>query len=403
MPPMGLNMPDFDFDTPAASAATEFFTALDRVAGQPDNDRIDHSDENRMLATVETIVSVTPVEGADRIELARVRGWDVVVGKGEFAPGDRCVYFEVDSMLDVSDPRFADLATRGVRTDAAGSTGHVLKTAAFRGQRSQGLALPGGRFPEIDLYEIGADVTELLNVRKWDPPIPPELIGEVRGMRPGWIPRTEAPRLQNSGSVLDRGGDGWIATEKIDGESMTVWWTRSGPTVGHSDHGVSTRGLDLDLGRSSRMVAAATRLGLLGEVAALGELLGARHVAVSGEFYGEGIKRNPLRVQGQHFAVFRVLVDGQNLPLVADTGIPIYSDQRASCSVLELAPGLAKLLVPVHDLEFPTTVDAGLAQVEQLDSLIAPGQRAEGVVWRHDATGAVLKAIGNRYLMKHDQ
>jgi hypothetical protein len=47
------------------------------------------------------------------------------------------VYFEVDSLLDVADPRFAFLAPRGVRTDPQGRTGHVLKTAKLRGQYSR--------------------------------------------------------------------------------------------------------------------------------------------------------------------------------------------------------------------------------------------------------------------------
>ncbi|MEO6082341.1 MAG: hypothetical protein ABIQ18_04475, partial [Umezawaea sp.] len=57
----------------------------------------------RRLATVETIVDVAAIPAADAIVRARVRGWDVVVKKGEFEVGDPCVYFEVDSMLDVAD------------------------------------------------------------------------------------------------------------------------------------------------------------------------------------------------------------------------------------------------------------------------------------------------------------
>ena len=38
----------------------------------------------RALAHIEKIASLSPIEGADRIEVAQVLGWKVVVKKGEF-------------------------------------------------------------------------------------------------------------------------------------------------------------------------------------------------------------------------------------------------------------------------------------------------------------------------------
>src|SRR5690606_33815341 len=109
--------------------------------------------------TVAVVDSVSPIPDADRIEKARIRGWDVVVRAGEFRAGDLCCYFEIDSMLDVTDPRFEFLAGRGVRTDPDGRSGHVLKTMRMRGQVSQGLALPITEFPELDGSLPGDDVT----------------------------------------------------------------------------------------------------------------------------------------------------------------------------------------------------------------------------------------------------
>lgn len=177
---------------------------------------------SRRLATVETILDVAAIPDADAIVRARVRGWDVVVKKGEFEVGDGCVYFEVDSMLDVADERFAFLAARGVRTDADGRQGHVLRTAKLRGQYSQGLALPLASFPELAGCLPGDDVTAALGVLKWDPPLPAELSGQLRGPRPGWIPATDEERVQNLAAVLDCPAD-WIATEKVDGTSMTAY------------------------------------------------------------------------------------------------------------------------------------------------------------------------------------
>ena len=51
----------------------------------------------RKLATIRKVNEIKPIEGADMIELAIVDGWQCVVKKGEFKPGDLGVYFEIDS------------------------------------------------------------------------------------------------------------------------------------------------------------------------------------------------------------------------------------------------------------------------------------------------------------------
>lgn len=48
----------------------------------------------RKLARLEKITSLSPIEGADKIELATVVGLPVVVKKGEFKEGEFVVYFK---------------------------------------------------------------------------------------------------------------------------------------------------------------------------------------------------------------------------------------------------------------------------------------------------------------------
>ena len=45
----------------------------------------------RKLASIRTIESVHPIEGADKIEMVMIDGWQVVSQKGNFKPGDKCV------------------------------------------------------------------------------------------------------------------------------------------------------------------------------------------------------------------------------------------------------------------------------------------------------------------------
>ena len=74
----------------------------------------------RELAYVVTITDVQPIEGYDRVEEAMIRGWHCVVGKGDFRPGDKAVYFEIDSKVPETDERFAFLENKHykIRTGA---------------------------------------------------------------------------------------------------------------------------------------------------------------------------------------------------------------------------------------------------------------------------------------------
>src|SRR5439155_25852515 len=53
----------------------------------------------RKLASIQTVNAAEPIPNADAIERLRVLGWWVVGKKGEFRPGDRVVYCEIDSLL----------------------------------------------------------------------------------------------------------------------------------------------------------------------------------------------------------------------------------------------------------------------------------------------------------------
>ena len=339
----------------------------------------------RRLATVERIAALAEIPGADLILRARIRGWDVVVRRDEFAVGDDCVYFEIDSLLDVTDPRFAFLAPRGVRTDVDGRSGHVLRTAKLRGVYSQGLALPLAAFGELTGARTGDDVTEALGVRVFEAPIPAELSGAVRGLRPGWIPMTDEERIQNVPEML-AAHVAWQATEKVDGSSTSVYVDVEGI------EGVCSRNLDLLPSDTSTQWNLARRLDLHGRLASA---FAGRAAVVQGETFGEGVQGNPLRMRGHHFRAFTLRVDGSEVP-------------RGSWPA-----ELLELSVPVHELAFPSSVDEALAQADRLDSRVTPGRRAEGVVWRAADVADVVtevgprrasfKVISNGYLLKHDR
>ena len=56
----------------------------------------------RKLATIRRIKEILPIEGADKIELAAVDGWRVVVAKDvQHKIGDLVIYCEIDSFLPI--------------------------------------------------------------------------------------------------------------------------------------------------------------------------------------------------------------------------------------------------------------------------------------------------------------
>lgn len=85
----------------------------------------------RKLASIKSISDLMPIEGKDRIELAAVDGWHVIVKKGEFQIGDKCVYIEIDSVLPEK-PEFEFLRSKNFH----------IKTMKMAGVVSSGICFP---------------------------------------------------------------------------------------------------------------------------------------------------------------------------------------------------------------------------------------------------------------------
>jgi RNA ligase (TIGR02306 family) len=105
------------------------------------------------LASIQKVLKLTPIEGADLIETATVLGWNIVVKKGEYKEGDLCAYIQIDTVVPEL-PEYEFLRERKFR----------VRTIKLRKQISQGLIvpLPKGRWNE------GDDITEVLGVKKYE-------------------------------------------------------------------------------------------------------------------------------------------------------------------------------------------------------------------------------------------
>ncbi len=168
----------------------------------------------RQLATVQKITSLKPIDGADKIEVAKILGWNVIVKKETFKVNDLVIFVEIDSILPER-PEFEFLRERNFR----------IKTIKLRKQVSQGICFPLSILPESASEMVeGSDVTELLGITKHDPiaNMPPQLRGQIKGLFPKCVPKTDEIRIQSAPSVIEElKGRPYYITLKIDGTSFT--------------------------------------------------------------------------------------------------------------------------------------------------------------------------------------
>lgn len=169
----------------------------------------------RKLASIQKIINIESIKGANQIEVASVLGWKVVIKKGEFKIGDKCVYCEIDSVMPKENSDFEFLRKNNFR----------IKTIKLRGQISQGICFPLSIVHHIlKQPNEGIDVTKLLNIKKYNLPEKGSFTGgESSGSFPFYlIPKTDEVRIQAIPEILNeiKGKMGYI-TVKLDGTSGT--------------------------------------------------------------------------------------------------------------------------------------------------------------------------------------
>ena len=178
----------------------------------------------RKLASIRKVREIKPIEGADAIELAIVDGWQCVAKKGKFKVNDLCVYFEIDSFLPIKDE--FEFLRKSSYKKMGEAEGFRLKTIKLRGELSQGLIIPISNFNEdIQKMEEGTDLTDILEVQKYEQPIPAQLAGQVRGLFPSYIRKTDQERIQNLFyKINEKYKDvDFEVTLKLDGTSCTYY------------------------------------------------------------------------------------------------------------------------------------------------------------------------------------
>jgi hypothetical protein len=386
----------------------------------------------RKLASIQKIKSIVPIDGADKIELATVLGWQVVVKKGDFKVDDLCVYCEVDSQLPEI-PEFEFLRDRKFR----------IKTIKLRKVISQGIVFPISVLENFGYKSIknpvifeGEDITGYMDIKKYETPEEKNnngtSISRSNKMKfPPFIHKTDETRIQSIPWVLEEYKDEpFVGTLKMDGSSMTVY-------LNNFKFGVCSRNLQIKKNPDDKFWNAVIKndlenkmRGHLGQKETnifsvffrkiLNKFVFSKlsypsmiNLAIQGELVGEGIQSNRHHLNTTEFFVFRIFdIDSKTY---YSPGI-----MREFCNQL----GLKMCPVIYNDYKLPDTID------KIVNDVIIPSplyetykehnifneelmkkdnhNHVEGIVFKpknpkyHPKLGNVsFKVINPEYLLKH--
>lgn len=258
----------------------------------------------RVMARVVTIDNVEKHPNADALDICTVGGWNIVTKIGEYKTGDLAVMCEIDSWVP---HELAPFLSKGKEPrEYKGVKGERLKTAKLRGVVSQGLLLPMSALNiEQDgvvyesLVDEGCDVSEVLGIVKWEPEIPAQLAGQVRGNFPSQIPKTNQERVQNIKkelSIARNQGLQFVIEEKLEGSSLTMYLDLE------DEFHVCSRNLDLKNDGANSFWRAAIKY----DVENVMRQNNLRGYAIQAELLGPGIQANIYKLSDVEFYSFDV-------------------------------------------------------------------------------------------------
>ena len=377
---------------------------------------------SRKLASVQMIDSIIEIEGANSIELAMVGGWQVVVGKGLYQPGDKALYCEIDSLLPTANPAFSELADRlssKLLFEVDGKGYARIKTAKMMKQLSQGFCVPLSEVNIMSICPVGEDFTDKLGILKYE-------AGEERSMNnagvaagikgrvtkpfPSFIPKTDQNRVQN---VVPRfllaaeAGEKFEKTFKLDGSSMTVWLKNG--VLGVASRNVSFNMQTVNKGfvqtfkefvaqvkakgwKNARWVDqieadnnAFTQMAQNSGVATA--LVRAnRNLAIQGEMVGPSIQKNFEGVDSNQFYIYDIYDIDKQAYLLPTERVDFLTEH-----------GLRG--VPEAGIvDLPETVAEVIADADGPSGL--KGKYREGFVYKSMTRDFSFKVISNKYLLK---
>ena len=347
----------------------------------------------RKLVTIRPVHEIIPIDGADRIELAKVDGWQCVVKKGDFTVGDLGLFFEIDSILPSGDPRWDFMEARKFR----------VKTMKFRGVLSQGLLMPTSILTNDEAEQLmlspQQDIATLLGVEKYEVPVLCGAYGQQKGIFPTHLfPKTNQERIQNIPEVLSSTSiDQFEVTEKLDGTSCSIWFfvdeglttedltdPIQGRRIAEMCCRVASRNWEIKKEDDNAYTRALNSTNLLDKLIKLN-----RNIAIQGEIIGPQIQGNKYKLKVQQFYVFDIY----------DIDAAKYLSPKER---QKLTKDLDLLHVPViSNLDTNMTLE-NLLTIAESNSRIGPMVEREGLVFKsYTDKNLRFKVISNKFLLNN--
>lgn len=353
------------------------------------------------LASVQRITSLSPIEGADRIEVCEVLGWKVVVKKGDFQVGDLVAYIAIDTIVP-AEPQFEFLRERNFR----------VRTIKLRKQLSQGLVIPlPSHAVSQNFWKEGDDLTTVLGVKKFEktveiPDAPPavpkiwykrlwyrfkyqflyKLIPSLRPVSKKPFPtnevrKTDEERIQNVRWLLERyAGAPFVVSEKLDGSSITLLHTKNGNAR------VCSRNWEY-VKPNNEYTEVFKSTGMGRYLKLLADFYGTNKIIAQGEYIGKP-QKNPYKLERNQIRLFNIFVDGKQL------SPDEFYDVCGRFSI-PVCPYLGRY--PLNH-----TLDSILVYAEGKSLLV--GIEREGVVFRKaDDASVSFKVVSNKFLLKNEE
>jgi hypothetical protein len=369
----------------------------------------------RTLASVQRVGKIEPIPNADKIELAHVLGWQVVIRKGEFKEGDWCTYVEIDSVLPEK-PEYEFLRERKFR----------IKTIKLRGQFSQGLLLPPPPIGEMgNKYHEGCDVTEMLGIKQYEPKDTGDDAVQTQAkisrwlkpfMRWAWfrriyfffnkgdqtdwpdfVSKTDETRIQSMAGILNSfavvAPEGqppipFMYTEKLDGCSATYCMvgTRTWYGLVRPRFLAFSRNINVTKRKNCLYIRVAELINIKAKLLELYKKHG--DCAVQGEIIGTKIQGNKYQLDKLEFRAFQIVTRRGRLHAA------LFLE---ACSKFDIQH------VPVLQIDYhlgSSTVD-DLVKLATRESTLYKGP-AEGIVVRSMDMVTSFKVINPEFLVKYD-
>lgn len=262
----------------------------------------------------ETIESVSAHPNADRLELAKLIGigYQFIIGKGQFQPGDQVLYFPIDALIT---PEI--LATIGLTGKLSGKNKNRVKTIRLRGCISQGIVVAPATILKEQVgptfgYDSNGDGTyrkidyaELLGVTKYEPEeAGPGQLGPQSPLPAGvcHYDIENCERWQNQlGALMDQPV---VITEKLEGSHIAITRLLDGTIV------TCTRKTSL-VEPESKYHMGAENSGIYGAIKELAEIHPEHQITIRGELCGPGVQGNIYGMTRLHMYVFDIELSGR--------------------------------------------------------------------------------------------